>query len=261
MSSKPGHQHKERLLAFFDLDGTLLPHDTFFLFANFIIRRSPWRIYYLLPFILTLPFFLLRWMGPLRLKQSFLTILWGISETELDVICREFVQRSVLPHIYPDLLAEIERLRKAGYTLILNTASPDFYAQEIGRALGFDKTFGTRFHIFPRMPFCISAAGPNNSSRQKIHCMHAAGLLPGIDGPSLESGALSPIPRSITYTDSTKDLPLLQLAAQGIVVHPGERLAELAGTHDWTIMHPKPLDGKMPGSGVLFKQLLGLFTV
>ncbi|MCB1307565.1 MAG: haloacid dehalogenase-like hydrolase [Leptospiraceae bacterium] len=261
MSKKTGHRQATRPLAFFDLDGTLLPHDTFFLFANFLIRRSPWRLYYLIPFMLTLPFFLMRWVGPLRLKQSFLTILWRISEAELAAICRAFVERSVLPHIYPEMRTEIERLRTAGYALILNTASPDFYAQEIGRALGFDKTFGTRFHVSPRMPFWQSAAGPNNSTWQKIHSMHAVGLLPGLDALSIESGIPAPIPRSSTYTDSTKDLPLLQLAARGFVVHPGERLAELAATHDWTIMHPEPSDGKMPGPGAPIKQLLGLFSI
>jgi hypothetical protein len=34
--------------ALFDLDHTLLPFDTQALFCNFVIRREPWRIIYLL---------------------------------------------------------------------------------------------------------------------------------------------------------------------------------------------------------------------
>lgn len=207
-------------IAWFDLDGTLLAWDCQLLFRHFVLRREPWRGIFLPVFLVFLP--LAGLLGAEGMKRVFLSYLFGIDADTLAEYSREFAT-TVLPAIYPELLARLEAHREAGHFLILASASPEFYVAEIGRRLGFDLALGT-----PVQPGRFFPDLENHKGAAKVERLRE--LLPA---SYFSEGKLL---RSHGYSDSPADLPMLVLCESATVVNPAARLAQIADTHDWEIV-------------------------
>ncbi|MCB1279171.1 HAD-IB family hydrolase [Prosthecobacter sp.] len=239
-----------RSFAFFDLDHTLLPFDTQALFCNFVLRREPWRV---LLHALFVPVALARACGlasTATAKRAFLSYLRGMPRERLAKYAHEFAEVCVPKWAYPDLRAEVLRHKHQGRTLVLNTASPDFYAHEIARTLGFDHCIATRFEIgdpFPGMPRLVTG---NNKHEAKIVAMEAD--VPGVADMNEKERA-----NCWSYSDSAADLPLLEYAGFAVLVHPSKSLAAIGNQRDWTILHPaRPYRTKL---GDMFRVVLQMF--
>ncbi|MCR9142410.1 MAG: haloacid dehalogenase-like hydrolase [bacterium] len=268
-------------LALFDLDFTLLPHDTMFLFANYVLKRRPWRLFYLAVFAPFIPLRVLGFINEVPLKRAFFSFLWRMSEAQVDQIAKEFVQAEVVPRIYPEMLALLKSERELDRALVLNTASPNFFARYIAEALDFDHCFATPLQIPDRVPLLPRFTGPNNKGRQKITAMRAAGLLTdpieGASAPDSKAGGadpadssdfqLTPDPRvALAATDSTADLPMLAIAERGLLIHPDHGKFErktgrkIAGFSHWTIQEPaRPYSGRGGEVRAAIRQMLGLY--
>lgn len=240
--------------ALFDLDYTLIPHDTIFLFANYVIRRRPLRIFYLLAFVPAAALYALRLTGVLALKSAFLSFLWGLSREETDALARDFA-RSITPQLfYVPLLEEVERERARGRTIILNTASPDVYVRYIAEQLGIKLWFATPMQLSERQPLYPRFSGPNNKSAQKLVAMASA--LGYADAP----GPQDRLENSTAYSDSSADLPMLRLAAEAVCVNPSGRLRAEAGKMGWKILEPPmPFRGAPGKLWTLIRQMTGLY--
>jgi phosphoserine phosphatase len=151
-------------IALFDLDGTLLAWDCQLLFRHFVLRREPWRGVFLPVFLVFLPIAGL--LGPGRMKRVFLSFLWRMSPEKLAAYSRDFASH-VMPAIYPEVRAELERHRASGDLLILASASPEFYVLEIGRELGFDLTLGTVVETGAFFPRLVNHKGSAKVTRLK----------------------------------------------------------------------------------------------
>jgi len=215
--------------ALFDLDQTLLPYDTQALFCNFVLRRHGWRRGYLGVFAAAAPLRVMRIIGTAGHKRAFLSYLWRMPRANLTELAHEFAEKIVPPLLYPDIVAEVERHRAAGRTLILTTASPEFYATAIARVLKFDHCFGTRI-LFQRdrLPLIPRMDGENNKHEEKLKRMRH--LIPA---------ELSlPLPGSWAYSDSKADLPMLRYVEHPVVVHPDPVLAGIAVEEQWPVLRP-----------------------
>jgi phosphoserine phosphatase len=239
--------------AFFDLDHTMLPHDTQALFCNYVLRRERWRT---LLHVFFVPFALLkacRLVSTLRAKQAFMGYLWGMKQEKLKAYAQDFAQNSALPWAYPLLLAEMLKHRDAGRVLVLNTASPDFYAEHVARVLGFDYYVATCTELQDPLAFhpCIRE---NNKREAKIHAMLEQ--VPGVAELTVEERD----DHCYAYTDSSADLPLLEFGRNGVLVHPSGRMATLAIRREWGILHPRrPYAGKLGNLLAIVRQMLGLY--
>jgi HAD superfamily hydrolase (TIGR01490 family) len=238
--------------ALFDLDQTLLPYDTQALFCNYVLRREGWRRAYPAVFLPALPLRALHILSTRNLKRVFLSYLWKMPRPRLTELAHAFAEHEVPPLLYPDVASEIERHRKAGRTLILNTASPDIYANAIGRVLGFDHTIATRVR-FSRdpLPLIPDIDGPNNKNDAKLKAMRH--LMP-VD--------LSlPLPGSWAYSDSKADLPMLRFVEHPVVVNPDPFLESVALEEHWEIMRPhRPQKNRLAFAIDTARQSLGLWT-
>ncbi|MEO5712008.1 MAG: HAD-IB family phosphatase [Luteolibacter sp.] len=210
-------------IALFDLDGTLIAWDCQLLFRHFIVRRERWRGIFLPVFFAFLP--LAGLLGAGGMKRIFLCYLYRMDPERLMRYSREFAA-AVMPAIYPELRAKLERHRRHGHLLILASASPEFYVAEIGRELGFDLTLGTPVefvNFFPDLE--------NHKGAAKVRRLHQA--LP----PSyFQNGRLI---RCHGYTDSRADLPMLGLCQEATVVNPSLPLEEMAEEAGWEIVRPQ----------------------
>ena len=237
--------------ALFDLDHTLLPHDTQPLFCNFVLKRERWRV---LLHAVFLPVAVLRALGlvPLALaKRAFMAYLWRMPRERLARYTREFAEGEVRPRAYPELLAEMRRHREEGRVLVLNTASPVIYAPAIAEALGFDHCVATPVILGDPLPLLPKLGGPNNKHEQKIPNMEAQ--VPGMK-------ALDPASRAEcwSYSDSRADIPLLEYSGHRVLVHPSHALA--AHFPDATILRPaRPYHGKAGDMLAVARQFLGLY--
>lgn len=239
--------------AFFDLDHTLLPHDTQTLFCNFVLHRHPLRILLHAWFV---PFALGRAVGLVSTstaKRAFLSYLWGMKRAHLRRLARDFAHDCVDTWIYPELRAEILRHKHQGRKLVLNTASPDFYAHEIAEVLEFDHCIATQFHIGNVVPLRPElTTGENNKREVKIAAMKAA--VPGVAALTDEQRF-----HCWAYSDSAADIPLLEFAGNRILVHPSAALKRHFPGHEVTIIKPRrPYWGKVGDMLSAFRQMLGL---
>lgn len=208
--------------ALFDLDGTLLAWDCQVLFRHFILQREPWRVIFLLIFLLFLP--LTSLLGAEGMKRVFLCFLWRMPAETLSEYSKEFA-KSLRSLFYPELLAEVEAHRESGHFLILTSASPEFYVREIGKLLGFDLTLGTPVEMGGFFPDLTNHKGEAKVKR----------LLEILPTTDFSEGKLN---RSHGYTDSTADLPMLGLCHGATVVNPSPRLAILAKKSGWKSVTP-----------------------
>ena len=239
--------------AFFDLDHTLLPNDTQALFCNYVLRRERWRT---LLHLLFVPFAILkavRLISTLRTKRAFMGYLWGMSQARLQRHARDFAQQSVKPWAYPEIMAEVARQREEGRVLVLNTASPDFYARDIANALGFDYCVATKVRLTDPLAFhpCIPV---NNKHDEKIEAMLAE--VPGVNELSEEDRN----DHCWAYSDSAADLPLLEFGCNGVLVHPSPSLATFGIRNEWTLLHPRrPYASKAGDMMSVVLQMIGCY--
>lgn len=73
----------EPRFAFFDLDHTIIPHDTQLLFCNYVLHHEGWRRLFQVPFFLCIPLAACRMLGARAMKRIFLGYLWGMKKDRL----------------------------------------------------------------------------------------------------------------------------------------------------------------------------------
>jgi len=242
-----------RSYAFFDLDHTLLPFDTQALFCNFVLRRERWRTLWHAAFAPIAILKALRLVSTLTAKRAFLNYLAGIPRERLFDYAREFAEKEVAPWVYPDLRKIIEEHRYFGRVLVLNTASPDFYAVEIAQVLGFDHCIATRVELPDQLPLMPHVMGENNKHEAKIAAMKWA-------IPELANWDEEARKNSWSYSDSSADLPLLEFAGNAVLVHPSSSLAAIGKARGWEILKPaRPYRGKLGDMLSVVRQTLGLY--
>ena len=242
--------------ALFDLDHTILPFDTQASFANFVLKREGWRRIYLLWFFAAAPLAVCRILDLRKMKRLFSSYLWGMSEEKLRAHVDDFMETDFPASLYPEVVAEIERHRSEGRVLILNSASPEFYVEKIAAKLGFDHFLGTNLIIENHMPFLPKIVGPNNKHEAKITAMQERGLLPDDFDPARGDK----LPNSWAYSDSPADIPLLSIAENCVMIHPGETLSACGKENGWaTLLPARPYEGKWGARFATFWQALGIW--
>lgn len=215
-------EKRERGLALFDFDGTLIPWDTQVVFADHVLRREPLRRLYLPFFIACTP--LHRLLGDEGLKRVFLSYLWRARREEIEAWAREFVAGWVPSKCHPEVVAMLGKHREAGHLTVLASASPEFYVAEVGRVLGFDLALGTRVGFEDVMPLLPDLR--NHKGAEKVR------RLSEILGPPDPGGW----ERSHGYTDSSADLPMMRACRAGTVVNPSPGLAAIAARRNWDVV-------------------------
>lgn len=241
-------QFKQQGWALFDLDQTIVPWDLQVCFCNFVLQREGWRRVLLLPFFLLLPINSL--LGAEVMKRVFMGFAWGMERERLLAWGRDFAEKAFSELPYPEVVAEVERNRREGRTLVLVSASPELYVSVLGQKLGFDHVFGTvveveeRLRWFPRFPL-----GNNKSTNKVLRLRDELGL----------AGVL---PNSEGYSDSKADLPMLEMCEKVVAIHPEGILAEKAKENGWRVLKPeKPWKDRKQFGWDCLKMMLGVYRL
>jgi HAD superfamily hydrolase (TIGR01490 family) len=213
--------------AFFDVDKTLLPGSSLYLFARGLYRRG----FYTLRDIAGFAFgqFVFRLTGAEgqsgmeAARESALAFVEGKHQADLVQLGHDIVVEVIGPRIYPGMRRVIEAHRAAGDRTYLVTAAPHDLAEEMATYLGMDGALGTRAELVDGT-YTGRMLGPVLHGPAKLDAVRALAAEAGIDLRS-----------SSAYSDSVNDRPLLEGVGHPVAVNPDRVLRELAAERGWPI--------------------------
>ena len=242
---------KKQGYALFDMDQTLIQWDTQLLFCNWVLRAEPVRRLFLLIFLPMLVF--AKVLGSEGMKRVFLSFLWGMGRERLEELVESFVEQYVPGEFYPEMMEEVRRQKELGRITVLTSASPEIYAVPIGKALGFDHSFGTRVEYEEAVPLFPDFTRGNNKSEVKVSRLQEE------LGVELQEGKL---PGSSGFSDSKVDLPMLELCDEVMAVHPEGSFLERAQEEGWQIVKPARVwKDRREFASACLRMMLGIYPI
>ncbi len=216
-------------LALFDLDGTLLPTDSDHAFGEFVIglgwadaadhrrRNDAFYADYL--------------AGRLDMAAyvDFATAPWRQRDAvELAQAQAGFLERVVRPALHPTALALVQRHRDAGDRLAIVTATNEFVTRPIAALFGIDDLIATELERDARGRVTGAIRGTAAFREGKIARV--------CDWLAASGQTLASYERSIFYSDSTNDLPLLEQVSHPVATNPGPALERIARERGWPVL-------------------------
>jgi HAD superfamily hydrolase (TIGR01490 family) len=216
-------------LTLFDLDGTLLPGDSDHAFGEFLVqlgwadgtefaRRND-------------GYYADYQRGQLDIADyiRFITAPWRLRPlAEAEAASRRFIAEVIRPMLRPAALELIERHRRAGDRLAIVTATNDFVTRPIADLLGVPDLIATELERDTEGRATGAIRGVPSFRQGKVERVQA--WLAG-QGASLEGCA-----KSVFYSDSTNDLPLLERVSDPVATNPGPALERLARERGWPVL-------------------------
>lgn len=146
-ASQPPSTASFPVVAVFDFDGTLTRRDSLFPFLKLVAgqRRYYWSILLLIPTLLCYRLGLLpNWQA----KEAVLTrFLQGLTAEKLQQLADRFAVQTIPKLLRPEALARLQWHQQQGHQTVLLSASLEIYLRPWGKAMGFDKTIGTRLLV------------------------------------------------------------------------------------------------------------------
>lgn len=213
------------ILAIFDLDHTLLPHDTDEQWTEFLIEQGKLdRVEYDSANRDLVARYNRGEAGAIEFTEFYLSTLARFDADELAVLHERFTAERVLPSIPQgarDLIAKHQRL---GHLLVVSTATSRFLTGPVARELGFVHHIATEPEV-KEGRFTGRVLGTPNMREGKVER-----LLEWLAALGLK---LSDFRESWFYSDSQNDLPLLSHVTHPVAVNPDPVLAAHARHRGW----------------------------
>jgi len=216
-------------LALFDLDGTLIPGDSDHAFGEFMVtqgwaegelhrrRNDDFYRQYL--------------AGCLDIAEyiDFSTRVWrerGLDEQR--AASARFMAEVMAPQLLPAARALLDYHRAAGDLVAIVTATNEFVTRPIADALGVEHLLAVELERGVDGLATGRIRGVPSFREGKIERVHdwLAGL----------GQRLSDVEHSVFYSDSTNDLPLLEIVSEPVATNPSPALEAIALQRGWRIL-------------------------
>jgi len=210
-------------IAFFDLDGTLIPNPgSERRFLRFLWKRGKlgWR--QLLAALLFFPRYFFCF-GPDAGKKN-KAYLAALDVAEVEQLGREWAERYFDQLVDERMVREIDTCRQAGFQLVLLTGTPEFLAKPICERLEMDNFIATRCQI-QNGRFIAAPPSQHPLDEDKLYLAKECCR---INGARLDE--------SVAYGDSSQDYHLLKAAGKAVVVNPDRLMTVQAQNNNWPII-------------------------
>jgi HAD superfamily hydrolase (TIGR01490 family) len=213
-------------VAFLDVDGTLLPATTSFLFARELVRRG------LVPRGLLVRNALrglehrLGVLDYARLAGASVAWLGRIPMPELERIAYEVFASRVRPILFPGVVEHLLDLRRRGTRLVLVSSSPGFVLEPLSIYLGCEAVLSTPLRVEGGRVVGLGGGTP----------CYGAGKLEHVRRWAEEEGIV--MDAAAAYADNWTDRHLLSLVGRAVAVQPGHRLRYLSRRNGWHVVDP-----------------------
>jgi len=216
-------------LALFDLDGTLIPKDSDHAFGEFTVklgwadaqdfgrRNDAFYDDYV--------------AGRLDIDEyvDFATASWrDRTPAELARASERFLDLVVRPMLHPAALALVQRHHDAGDLVAVVTATNDFVTRPIARLFGVDELIATDLERDAEGRVTGRIAGVPSFREGKVTRVQQWLATRGQDLENFE--------RTVFYSDSTNDLPLLERVSEPVATNPGPVLERIAHERGWPVL-------------------------
>ncbi len=220
-------------LALFDLDGTLIPGDSDHAFGEFMVRLG-WvdaeahrRA--------NDAFYAQYQAGTLDIDAyiAFTTGAWRQRPlAEQAAASRRFITEVMQPQLLPPAFDLLRQHQQAGDLVAIVTATNEFITRPIADALGVPHLLAVRLQRDAEGRATGRIDGVPSFREGKIARVHQwlAGL----------GHQLSDFSASVFYSDSTNDLPLLELVSEPVATNPSPALEAIALQRGWRILRLFP---------------------
>jgi HAD superfamily hydrolase (TIGR01490 family) len=213
--------------AFFDVDKTLLPGSSLYLFARGLYRRGFYDLRDVAGFAFGQLTFRLTGAegqrGMEAAREQALAFIEGKRQSDLAQIGHDIVVEVIGPRIYPGMRRVIDAHHAGGDKTYLVTAAPRELAERIAAYLGMDGALGTEAELVDGT-YTGRLVGPVLHGPAKLD---AVVRLADEQGINLSS--------SSAYSDSVNDRPLLEGVGHPVAVNPDRMLRELAAERGWPV--------------------------
>ena len=215
-------------LALFDLDYTLLPIDSDYEWARFLIRlgvvdgaeyerRNDLFFEQYHAGTLDIHEFLAFQLAPLAAHPR----------SQLDAWHRQFMDEVIVPAIRPSARALVDRHRSSGDLCAIVTATNEFVTAPIARAFGVEHLIATGIELLDGR-YTGRPRGTPSFREGKVRRTDEWLASLGRDWAGFA--------RSYFYSDSVNDMPLLERVTDPVATNPDPRLTALAGERGWPVI-------------------------
>lgn len=217
-----------QVAAFFDVDNTLVRGATLFHFARgmarykFFTRRQLWQGAWKQAKFVALGREIHKDIR--KVTEVALSFIEGREEREISRLSAEVVDSILLKKLWQETVDIAKQHIASGHEVWLVTASPQHVASELAKRLGLTGALGTRVEVNDGH-FTGKLDGMPLHGKEKATAIAELAHTRNID-----------LSRSIAYSDSMNDLPLLQSVAHAVTVNPERRLRAFARKHNWPIV-------------------------
>jgi HAD superfamily hydrolase (TIGR01490 family) len=214
--------------AFFDVDNTLVRGATLFHFARglarykFFSRRQLWQGAWKQAKFVALGREIHKDIR--KVTEVALGFIEGREEREITALSTEVVDSIILKKLWQETVEIAKQHIASGHEVWLVTASPQYVASELAARLGLTGALGTRVEVVDGS-FTGKLEGFPLHGKEKAIAIEALAKTRNLD-----------LSRSIAYSDSTNDLPLLRAVAHAVTVNPERRLRRIARKNNWPIV-------------------------
>ena len=162
-------------------------------------------------------------LDPEEGSRNIISALVGLTQGEVDEICRQYIASEVIPHLCPFALARIAWHRTRGDTLMLASATTAFIIDQLGEHLEVDHVIATRAEIVDgKVSGNIVPPPAMGEGKARLVREYAA------------NHALS-LKDCWVYTDSRNDFPVLELARTKVAVNPDTSVRKEAMKNHWEV--------------------------
>jgi HAD superfamily hydrolase (TIGR01490 family) len=218
-----------KTLTLFDLDGTLLDIDTDHAFNEFMVTfgwadaesfRAGNDLHYAAYLAERLD---------IDAYVAFATAPWrGRSPAEQAAASARYVDKVIRPALRPQAIDLVKRHQDAGDVVAIVTATNHFVTRPIADLFGVQDLIATEL-----------ARDAEGRVTGAIHGVPSfrAGKVSRVDAWLASTGrAWTDFDRTLFYSDSTNDLPLLERASEPVATNPSPALERLALDRGWRIL-------------------------
>ena len=217
-------------LAIYDMDKTVTRRATYTPFLLYAAQtRQPLRLL-LLPLVgISILLYIARLIDRARLKEFNHALLVGraLPVAEATELAASFARETMATNVLAGAQDRVAADKAAGYRMVLATASYEFYAGAIGRALGFDDIIGTLTRTDTSGALLARIADQNCYGTAKLELVEAWLTRQGLSRADCHIRF---------YSDHVSDAPCLNWADEGFATNAHAPLAELAKARGWGVL-------------------------
>lgn len=202
--------------AIFDVDLTLTSKDTFIEFYKFLCKYDKRFLVYFNKVLHAGLMYSLNFYDEKKSKEQYLSFLNGVSFDVVDKISERFFNEHILGKLlYKDGILEIEKCKNLGYTVILISASPEFYLNKFNKIYSVDYVLGTRYEIIDGF-YTGKILGLNNKGEEKVMRFYDFLNENNIHDVDFKNSRM--------YSDSLNDLPLFDLVGNRFLINSKKKI-------------------------------------